>query len=172
MSDEYTENFEQQINYINLIAYFLANFRKILKPEDFTSKLQSKITEITDTPEQQTTKPTQETFPGERGYSFVFKEDSTFNGCFDVDFINGALAHFRAQLFAGGLLSTLKIQRKYNSALKFIDGNYRPADDELFIHDYDRVWYDEVRKLVIAIRKVKDGPRQCISLSIVDERYA
>ena len=44
----------------------------------------------------------EESYPGERGYSFIFQEDGTFGDVFDVDFVNDILANFRAQLFAKG----------------------------------------------------------------------
>jgi len=169
MLEAYSKNLKEKIGYIDLIAYFLANFNKIRKIDDFISELQPKVLDITDTPEQQKIRLMEESYPSEQGYSFIFQEDSTFGGIFDVDFVNDVLANFRAQLFAKGFFASGKMNKKYDSVLEFIMNKYAKGTDRLSV--YDKTWHDEKRGLVITLRKVKESPKPSISFTIVDERF-
>jgi hypothetical protein len=96
MPNGYLKNLKSKLSYIDLIIYCLANFKKIQKVDDVISKFQTKIFNVTDTPEQQMIHSTEETYTNEQGYSFVFQEDSRFSGVFDLDFIKNTLVNFRA----------------------------------------------------------------------------
>ena len=169
MLEDYLKNLGKQISYIDLIAYFLVNFKKVHKVDDCIAELQSKVLDVTNTPEQQMIRSMLEIYPSEQGYSFIFKEDDRFSGVFDLDFINDILANFRAQLFAKGFFASSKMNKKYDSVLEFMMNKYGKGTDELFV--YDKTWHDENRGLVITLRKVKESPRPSISFTIVDERY-
>ena len=168
MLEDYLKKLQERINYIDLIAYFLANFKKIHKLDDFISELQSKVLDITDTPEHQFIRSTEESYPGHRNYSFIFQENDRFSGVFDLDFINGVLANFRAQLFAKGFFASSRINKKYDSFLNFMMGKYGEANDKFYV--YDKIWHDDSEGLIITLRKVKGSPS--ISVTIVDERFA
>ena len=169
MLEDYLKNLTEKLSYIDLITYFLVNFKKIHKLDDCISELQSKVFDVTDTPEQQMIRSTEETYPSEQGYSFIFKEDDRFSGVFDLDFINDILANFRAQLFAKGFFTFGKINKKYDSVLGFMTNRYGKGIDKL--HVYDKAWYDENEGLVISMRKLK-WPRSSISFTITAEDFA
>jgi hypothetical protein len=169
MLEDYLKNLHQKLSYIDLITYFLANFKKIRKVDGFISELQPKVFDITDTPEQQIIRSMEESYPGHQSHSFIFQEDDRFSGVVDLDFVNDILANFRAQLFARGFFASSKMNKKYNSVLEFMTNKYGEGNDRLFV--YDKTWYDKNHGLVITLRKVKGSPKPSISFTIVDERF-
>jgi len=169
MLEDYLKNLREKLSYIDLITYFLANFKKICKVDDFVSEFQTKVFDVTNTPEQQMIRSMEETYQSEQGYSLIFQEDDRFSGVFDLDFVNDVLANFRAQLFARGFFASSKMNKKYNSVLEFMMNKYGEGNDRLFV--YDKTWYDENHGLVITLRKVKRSPKPSISFTIVDERF-
>ena len=169
MLEDYLKNLREKLSYIDLITYFLANFKKICKVDDFVSEFQSKVFDVTDTPEIQVTRSMEQTYPDEQGYSFVFQEDNRFSGVFDLDFIENAVANFRAQLFAKGFFASSKMNKKYDSVLEFMMNKYGRGIDKL--HVYDKIWYDRNKGLVISVRKLK-WPRPSISFTITAENFA
>ncbi|NQT30973.1 MAG: hypothetical protein HQ588_01435 [Deltaproteobacteria bacterium] len=170
MPDGYLKNLKGRLSYIDLISYCLANFEEIRKVDDVVSKFQTKVFDVTDTPEQHMIRSMEETYPGERDYSLIFQEDDRFSGVIDLDFIDDALANFRAQLFAKGFFSSSKMNKKYDTVLEFIMKKYGKGIDRL--HVYDKTWHDENRGLFITLRKVKGSPKPSISFTIVDEKFS
>jgi len=169
MLDGYLKNLKGRLGYVDLISYCLANFKKIQKVDDVVSKFQTKVFDVTNTPEQQMIRSMEETYQSEQGYSLIFQEDDRFSGIFDLDFIGDALANFRAQLFAEGFFAFRKMNKKYDSVLGFMTNKYGKGIDKL--HVYDKTWYDENEGLVISVRKLK-WPRRSISLTITAEDFA
>ena len=169
MLKHYSNNLHKNIGYIELITYFLQNFRNIHRVEDLVSEYQGKILDITYTQEQQIIKSMEVTYPGEHGYSFAFKEDNRSRGIFDIDFIDNTLANFRVQLFIEGFLSFIKINSKYVSVQEFIIEKYGEGIDKL--HVYDKTWYDKNNGLIITLRKLR-LPRSSISLAITAEEFS
>jgi len=170
MPDDYLKNLKGRLSYIDLIGYYLANFKKIRKIDDVVSKFQTKVFDVTDTPEQQMIRSMEKTYPGEQDYSFIFQEDDRFSGIFDLDFVDDALANFRAQLFAEGFFASSKMNRKYDTVLEFIMNKYGKGIERLRV--YDKAWHGENHGLLITLRKVKESPKPSISFTIVDEKFS
>lgn len=166
----YSEYFKQvkgELSYIDLVTYLLSNFRNIEKPEDLVSDIRSKIVDITDAPEKTLMRIAN--YSGHTTNSFVFQENSIFNGVFDLDFINGKLANVRIQLFAKGFLSSIKMNKRYGKIFRFTNDKFGEAVED---EGYYRLIWDSGDGLIITLRKIPESLNGSISFTITDRKFA
>lgn len=149
-------NKSNYLSYLELIQLAIAKIGSIFSVDELKQHLEAKATDITD--QRLKTEafiwPASEKFLGQKTYYFVFTENRTFWGEFNVDFIpidstsfmrnaiqelvgtdsikgrdRRELVNFRIQLFAEGIFPSSKINKKHNEIFKLLIDKYGSSND-------------------------------------------
>lgn len=160
------------LKYIDVIEYFINNFRSINSFEDIINHYQNKIADICETNELGTsnimtrilTRIFNKTYKNERRRVFFIKECQHLFILIDVSFVNNDFANVRLQYLSKGQAEKRYFQNEHKKIKNTLNGLYGPSNNLGIAGVF---WYLDNGNIGLSLRKYSFS----ISVAITDKRY-